>query len=409
MKKVTVFASLGSALEYFDFVIYGMLATYLSKLFFPSIDSSIRLFHIFSTFAIGYLVRPIGGFFFGVLADNIGRKKVLLIVMLIMAFATFFIGVLPTYQQIGALAAVSLTLLRICQGFSFGAELPGAITVVAEFSNTVKRGRNCAFVISSAGIGSIIASFILFLLTKFFTDSDILNWAWRIPFLLGGIFAIIGFFLRRMLEETPYFMHSQRGNTIQILKNHFSSIIFGSGAMLFPACLVIINLYLPAYFSEYFGFSHSKIYLAMTIGLIFCSIVLPISGYFSDIWGKKKIFLISMLLFMLLGNSLLKLCITTNHLVCFMVIYQGFIALALSSYLPMLVELFPTYIRFTGVAICYNIGYFLAAIFPALFSYFMKKNPNLDTLLFFLMAISAISFCCCVWPVLQKKKVYLDS
>ncbi|PCH55749.1 MAG: MFS transporter, partial [Legionellales bacterium] len=203
-KKVTFLTSIGAGLEYYDFVIYGMMAPYLSSLFFVSGDASSQLIKTFAIFAVGYLFRPLGGIFFGLLADRFGRKKSFLTVMLIMASATFGIGLLPTYSSIGGMAVVLLIICRILQGISFGAEIPGAITIVSEF-NAKNKGIHCGLVISSTAIGSTLAALVLYLLSSNLDKDIMAAWGWRIPFLLGGLLAVVSYVMRSKLRETPEF------------------------------------------------------------------------------------------------------------------------------------------------------------------------------------------------------------
>jgi len=407
-KTVTLFASVGSLLEYFDFVVYAMLSVYLGKLFFPSNDASVQLMHTFLIFALGYMIRPLGGILLGVFADYFGRKSIFLAIMLAMAIATLLIGSLPTYQQIGIAAPLLLIFFRLIQGLSFGAELPGAITILCENTPKSKHSAHCSFVISSTTIGSILASAMLFLIMKAFTEQEVLSFAWRIPFLFGGCLGILLFFFRK-----KYFNFATSNNNdtaqslkqpiIEILKHHFGAVMLGIGAMLFPASLIIMNLYLPAYFSQYLNVDQSDIYLSMTISLLWAAIILPIVGYLADKFGKIRLFIIGALIFIFMSNTLLKYLLA-NNLTLYMLLYQTFIAIAISSYLPVLTELFNTSSRYTGVSFCYNLAYTISALLPIFVSYLMKRFPQLFILPLCLSGVALLSLlsASAVYKVKQK-------
>ena len=410
MKKVTFLASIGSALEYFDFVIYGMMAGYLSKLFFPLASESMRLVQIFSVFAVGYLARPLGGILFGMLGDHLGRSKIFLYVMLLMGAATLGIAFLPTYEKAGLFAAVLLTFCRLLQGISFGAELPGAITVISEFSEEKKQSRNCSFVISSTCLGSITASLLLFVLTKYFQEEAILAWGWRIPFFVGGLFAFILFFLRKLLPETPIFIkqHTSLKEPLQqLVKEHRSSIFLGFGSIFFTSLLIIVNISYPAYLSTYLHYPLPDVYFATMLSLIYAALILPFFGWLCDCLGKKSVFLTTTFLFAIGGGFLLKY-LAASHLLLFMLVNQTFICASMISFFPFLTELFPTSVRYTGVAFSYNMAYFFAALSPMLFSYILTIAPRIEILFWALSLAALLSFISGLFSVLLKKELPLQ-
>ena len=289
-KKATLLSSLGAGLEYYDFIIYGMMAEQLSTLFFASSEPWIALVKTFAVFAVGYLARPIGGILFGMLGDTLGRKKAFLTVMMLMAFSTLTIGLLPTYAQIGSTATFLLVLMRVLQGLSYGAELPGAITIVLEYTEKHKQATYSGMVISSVTLGSIAAAFILYLMSQEVGKEQILSWAWRIPFLFGGSLAVVNYFIRKHLQETPEFLCMQKERREisfktplhTLVRDHLTQIVLGIGMNWFAASLVIFTLYLPTYLSEYFHYTPSDVYLAMTWGLGWSALMLPICGRMGD-------------------------------------------------------------------------------------------------------------------------------
>lgn len=405
-KRVPLLASVGSALEYFDFIIYGMLAPYLSLLFFPEASVHARLMQTFSVFAVGYLARPFGGILLGMLGDCVGRKKAFLVSILLMAIATFSIGILPTFYTMGIIAPLLLILCRIVQGISFGGELPGAITMICESTDAKKRGSYSSFAISSTTIGAILATFFLFLLSNSLPENAIATWGWRIPFLCGGVAAFLLYFLRKKLPESPSFASTHKElkqPLVQLFKEDLPLVFLGSLSMLFTLTLIISHIYLPAYLSAYMGHEKSDIYFAMTLGLIWSALIVPFFGMLGDKIGKLMLFCISAVSFASIGIWLLSMCVT-SHLVLFMIVFQTFISASITSFFPILTDLFPAAVRYTGTAICYNMATLLAALSPILMSYLFSLYPKVDLLFYFLAFIALLSFCTSLLSISYKRK-----
>ncbi len=376
-KKTTLLASIGAGLEYYDFIVYGMMVVYLNALFFSSSEGWVNQMKAFGVFAAGYLARPFGGILFGMIGDAFGRKKSFLAVMMLMALATLAIGLLPTESQIGEYAAVLLIIFRVLQGLSFGAELPGAITVVYEHSEKKERALHSGFVISSVTLGSLLASLVLFILTKVLSDSEILAWGWRIPFLFGGTLAIINAFIRKHLQETPEYLESAKNRPdrfglksplLLLASNHWKEALFGIGTTLFLSSLVIFVLYLPAFLAANFGFAQSVIYLAMTCSMGWSALILPFFGAIADRWSPAALFRTATFGFAVLAFPLFYLLTSSLGLIIFMLIYQTLLSAATTSYFPLLSALFPTQARYTGVALSYNVSYALMGLSPVFYT-----------------------------------------
>ena len=229
--------------------------------------------------------------------------------MLLMASATFCIGLLPTYKEIGIAAPCILVLLRLLQGLSFGAELPGAITVVCEYAEKQKQSTHSGFVISSVSLGSSLASFILYLLVNRAGGEAITEWAWRVPFLLGGILAFANFFIRKYLHETPEFSNLQlkrerisvKEPFLCLIRDYRKELYLGIGVTGSVAALVIFALYMPTYLSTYYSYPQADVYFAMTWGLLWSVVALPCSGLIVDRVGKNKVFVAVCLIFAFLA------------------------------------------------------------------------------------------------------------
>lgn len=398
MKKTRsiLVASIGAGLEYYDFVIYALLAVFISKHFFPADNQITSLLKTFGVFAIGYIMRPIGGMVFGVIGDKIGRKTTLIIAMFFMGLSTLGIGLLPTHENIGVTAAFLLILLRIIQGFSFGAELPGAITFIVEHANKNNRGFLSGLMLAFVGFGAALGSFIVYILNQFLSTAQMWEYGWRIPFIFGGVLAVVGFIMRRKAVETPLFLtltEKSKQPIREVFFNNFTNLAKGFGILLFPACFVIFGLFLPAYCHQFFQYDNKTIYAAMTIGLLWSTILLPLFGWLSDCVGRRKLLSMVNIIFILSAVLLFKLFAAKSFiaLVTFMLLYETFVVGLAACYFPLLTELFPTNIRYTGVAICYNIVFSIAGLIPFILSFLLKYTQAPEQIVWFFIALSLIA------------------
>ena len=396
-KRTLLLTSIGAGLEYYDFVIYALLANFIGDSFFPNNNHYTAIMTTFAIFGIGYVVRPIGGILFGIIADCYGRKKAFTATIFLMSVSTFMMGITPPYLYWGLTAPCIFVILRILQGLSYGAELPGSLTFLAEHIAAKNRGKKCSIMIASMGIGVTIASFVSYLIIHFLTTKQMNLWGWRLPFILGGFLALIGYFLRKYTTETPLFIKMKKDNfnTLALaLKNNYKNLLRGFGFVIFPACFVIFGLFMPSYLHDYFKYQLATIYLINTVGNIWVVILLPIFGWYSDHVGRKKLLLMIAILVVLFILPLFKCLAYANifALCGFIICYYTIIASLASCYFAMLAENFPTSIRYTGIALCYNLTYTVAAFAPVLFSYICKntKNPENISFVFIILAILTI-------------------
>lgn len=397
--KITFLTSIGAGLEYYDFVIYSLLASFISQQFFPNSNHVAALFATFGVLAAGNIIRPLGSIIFGIFGDRFGRKKVFSNTLLWMAFATFLMGITPTFSVIGLAATFIFSLCRIVQGVTCGAELPGAITFLSEHINEKHHGLHFGFMVSSVGLGVTLGSFVFWIITTILTPEQMSSWGFRLPFLLGGVLALVGFFIRKYIPETPAFLAIKNTNNkmnFQLSGQHFAQTSKTLGILIFPACFVTFFLVLPTYLHDIYHYTFPSIYLVTTIGYLWSSFLLPFFGWFSDHFGRKKLLCVSTLLFMIFSFpvfSLLKLE-TYWALFSFVLFGQTIIAAMAASYFALLPQAFPTAFRYTGTSFSYNIAYSLAALIPLIATYFYEvcKNPNYMVGFFVLLAaITAIS------------------
>ncbi|MCX7338065.1 MAG: MFS transporter [Alphaproteobacteria bacterium] len=375
LRKITLWASLGSMVEYYDFVVYAMMAKYLGAVFFESGNAQSAIIQTFLVFAVGYFARPFGGVLFGIIGDVYGRKRAFLALTGLMTVSTLALGLLPSFEKAGILAPILLAICRIMQGLSFGGELPGAATIVGEFSSTKGQQRNqgwfSSLIIASTSMGALVASLVLFLLTTALDDVQIISWGWRLPFIMGGIAGVVLLMGRSKLEETAVFKNQTilPGNPfIDLLKNNFSLVIKGICLTNFFAAMIVVNLYYPYYISSVFGYRPGDVYFATTISLVFSVFALPVLGKMSDSTNKVRMLAYATGSYIVLSFPLFGLLYIGSlwSLILFLIVHQFFIALFGSAYFSVLTTLFHVKIRYTGVAFCYNFVFALMALLPSL-------------------------------------------
>jgi len=291
-------ALVGTVVEYYDFGIYGYMATFVAALFFTSEDSNAALLGTFATFAVAFFLRAPGGIFFGHLGDKYGRKNALSWTILLMVFATALMGVIPTYATLGIWATVALVLARCLQGFAAGGELGGATVYTAETAPARWRATYTATVVSGMYIGSLVASLTALTLTAIYTDEQILAWAWRVPFLISVVLGITGFWIRRSMNDSPQFEQiEKKGETVGL---PIIAVLRTSGSTVLKVALLgavttggfyTASVYAVTYLKTVGGHSSTIAFLSTSICFALGILFLPAFGYMADRWGRKPVIL----------------------------------------------------------------------------------------------------------------------
>jgi MFS family permease len=383
--KTLGLAALGGALEIYDFIIFVFFALTLSQLFFPpEMPEWLRLLQSFGIFVTGYLARPLGGILMAHFADKLGRKKVFSLSILMMALPCLLIGIMPTYAQIGYFAPLLLLALRILQGAAVGGEVPSAWVFVAEHAPSGHRGYALGFLQAGLTFGYLIGALTATFLAQVFTPAEILDYAWRYPFLLGGVFGVIGVYLRRWLSETPVFMamEAQREARVElplrtVLREHRLAML---PAMLLTCVLtsavVVFVVITPTMMQKTFGMSASHTFALSALGIVFLNIGCVIAGLLVDRLGAwRTVMLYSLLL--PLGIGLLYGClITGGQWVGLAYAVAGLTCGVVGAVPSVMVGLFPARIRVSGISFTYNIAYAIwASITPLLLIGLMPWSP----------------------------------
>lgn len=386
LRKAVVAAAIGNCVEWFDFAVYGFLATYIALNFFPNDDPTVSLLSTFAVFAAAFFARPLGGLFFGPLGDRIGRQKVLATVILLMSGSTFLIGFLPNYHQVGILAPALLVVLRCLQGFSAGGEYGGGAAFLAEYAPDERRGFIVSFLVWSVVIGFLLGSASATVLSSVISEDAMNVWGWRIPFLLAGPLGLVGLYIRLRLEDTPDFRELEDAGEVArsplretIAENWVPILQIAGLVIIHNVGFYTVFTYLPVYFTEELGFSTTAAFASTTLAGLAALALIPPLGALSDRVGRKPLLISSCVLFAVLTYPLF-LLMNTGNLAAAIVAHVGlaaFESLFVCCSLAAGAELFATRVRYGGFSIGYN---FSVAIFggtaPYIATYLVSSTGN---------------------------------
>ena len=377
VRRAVKAASLGNAMEWFDFGIYSYLAVTIGHVFFPSGNDTAQLISSFATFAVSFLVRPLGGMVFGPMGDKIGRKKVLALTMILMAVGTFAIGLIPSYAAIGFWAPVLLIVFRLVQGFSTGGEYGGASTFIAEYAPDKRRGYFGSFLEFGTLAGYVGAAGLVTILTTTLDDGAMEAWGWRIPFLVAGPLGLVGLYLRLRLDETPAFQKledqtyhsateaasaveaSAKGDLAKIFRQYWPTLIL---------CITLVGAYnvtdymllsyMPTYLTDELGYDDTHGLLILIATMVVLMLVINRIGVLSDRYGRKPLLMTGMVGFLVLSVPAF-LLIKQGALVA---VSAGMLMLGLSlvcllgTMSATLPALFPTPVRYGSLSVGYNLS-----------------------------------------------------
>ncbi len=399
--KVILLASLGGALEFFDFTIYALFAIYISQAFFPSHNHLISMIETFAVFAVGYLARPLGGIFFGHLGDKKGRRFAFTAAVLIMALSTLLIGCLPSYQQWGITSPLLLVLLRLLQGFSVGGEIPGATIFTLEHVPKKIRGVSVAIVFMCVTLGNVLAALIGFTLTSTFTHHQMLAWGWRIPFFIGFLLGIISYLLRKRCFETPVFTKLTNQNLIlskpllTLLQTNKRQILVSVSLTALSAATIFIFLYLPSYLTTILHYPVKKTYLVSTLAFITLAILGPLFGFISDIASRRMVIILGSFLSLILGYFLFRGLVKHSEGMpwLFAITLGTSVALVNGTYGVAIAEQFNAAKRYSGMGFSYNLGFALfGGLAPLISTFFIKLSGQTMAPYYFLLLCGLLTF-----------------
>jgi metabolite-proton symporter len=364
--RVIVASLIGTSLEWYDFFLYGSAAALVfGKLFFPTFDPLTGTLLALTTYAVGFVARPLGGIVFGHYGDRIGRKSVLVVTLVLMGVATTLIGVLPTYAAIGAAAPILLVTLRFVQGIGLGGEWGGAVLMSIEHADPARRGFTASWPQVGVPAGNLLASAVLWLLSAVLSDDAFLSWGWRVPFLLSGILVVVGLWIRVSVEESPLFASVERTGTkvrmplVEVLRRHPRGLLVAMGARIgTDVAFYTFVVYVLTYVTGTVGLPREVGLVAVLVGSACQLGLIPLFGAMSDRYGRRPVYLAGTVaaaawvfaFFPLLdtGSRPLIILAVTGALITHAAMYGPQAAL--------IAELFATELRYSGASMGYQVA-----------------------------------------------------
>jgi metabolite-proton symporter len=412
IRKIAMASAIGCTIEWYDFFLYNTFAALVfNKLFFPSFDPLVGTMLAFATALVGFIARPIAGVLFGHFGDRVGRKKMLILTLLIMGIGTFLIGLLPTYESIGAWAAALLLVLRIAQGLGVGGEWGGAVLMAVEHAPDNRRGFYGSWPQLGVPAGLALATGMVALFSSLPGDM-FLQWAWRIPFLLSIVLVAVGIYIRLKLMETPAFTRVvetralSRVPFMDLIRNYPKQILLGMGCRYIEGVAFnIYGVFVITYLVTALKLPRTTALLAVTIASVLMLFFIPMFGRLSDTVGRRKVFGTATLLtgllafpsFWLMSNAggsglLITLAIAIPFGIVYAAVYGPEAAL--------FSELFDTRVRYSGISFVYQFsGIFASGLTPIIATALLKQNDGqpwlVATYMFIVGLISTLS----VWAL----------
>lgn len=357
--KVILVGLIGDLLEWYDFAVYGYFASIFAKQFFPSADHTLSLVSSFGAFAAGFLMRPVGAVIVGAIADKKGRKKALNTSVLLMAVPTFIIGILPGYASIGVAAPILLVLMRMLQGISVGGEYTSSIVYLSECAPPNRKALFSSMSLVGSSAGILLGSFVSGLITQSMNETALMEWGWRVPFIVGIGLAFFGFMLRRDIPET--YEANQVSEPIFIsLKKQYKNILHVCGIMLaMGISFYTVFVFLATWLEEFVQEPRTLALQVNTIGIFVMILCIPLSGWASDRWGGKKVMMASTLALVMFTYPILWLM--HHHNETYIEVGQILFAIIIGTGagpIPIILSnMFPKHIRVTSVGLGYNAVY----------------------------------------------------
>ncbi|TDS69841.1 MHS family proline/betaine transporter-like MFS transporter [Pantoea sp. PNA 14-12] len=401
LRKVTAAAAIGNFVEWFDFAVYGFLATIIAQNFFSQALPQTALLQTFLVFAVAFALRPLGGVIFGMLGDKYGRKRILSLTVLMMAGATTLIGLLPTDRHLGIMAPILLTLARCIQGFSAGGEYAGACAYVMEHSPPRKRAWYGSFITVSTFSAFAAAAVITFLSDAALGQDQMRAWGWRIPFLIAAPLGLVGIYLRIRMEETPAFRAARREEAgthaalADTLRQQTGNILrLGAFIALTALTFYMFTTYFSTFLQLQGHFSRASALLVSFLALLFAAGLCPVAGALCDGIGRRKTVavtggwvIVSVLpAWWLASSGLLWAAILGDMLLATGAVFSGVVTAALLS------EVFPTRARYTASAITYNLAYTLfGGTAPLVATWLIDYTGNTLSPAFYLVAVAVLA------------------
>jgi metabolite-proton symporter len=366
LRRVVAASLIGTTIEWYDFFLYGSAAALVfNKLFFPEFDPLVGTMLAFATYALGFVARPVGGIVFGHFGDRIGRKRLLMVSLILMGVATVLIGLLPTYAQIGIWAPIALIALRLVQGFAVGGEWGGAVLMAAEHGDARRRGFWASWPQAGVPAGNLLAAGVLAVMAGLQPEEDFLEWGWRVPFLLSALLVVVGWYIRNRVSESPMFEAAlddaevpPKVPALDVLRERPKALVLGAGLRVGEnISYYILTVFSLTYLVDVAAETRSLALNALLIGAAVQFFAIPFFAWLSDHIGRRLVYAFggiglaawSFVMFGLLGSG--------DNLSIYLALVVGLV-LHGAMYGPQaafITELFPTRIRYSGVSLAYQL------------------------------------------------------
>ena len=389
--KTLGLSSLGGILEFYDFIIVFFFAKIISQHFFPAgIGEFWAMLNTYGTFAAGYLARPLGGVVMAHFGDKFGRKNMFMLSIALMVIPTFSLAVIPTYETIGYAAPLFLILVRICQGIAIGGELPGAWVFIHEHAPAGHKNAFVGFLTGCVTGGILLGSFVALLMNFIYTPAELSDWAWRVPFVIGGVFGLISIYLRRVLQETPVFKKMRESKALAKfpLEEVVKTSRFGIWISMFitwvlTGCIVVFILLMPGFVGGVLGFSPFETTYFQMGGLVCIVSSCWLTGRLADKHNPSTLCILFSAGFAVSSVAFFSLLYTAAPVVSEVVLayFATCFFAGIMNFCPIFMcDVFPARIRFSGISFAYNIAYALSGAFTPQLSFalhaYAKTHPD---------------------------------
>ncbi|MGF6574947.1 MHS family proline/betaine transporter-like MFS transporter [Paraburkholderia sp. GAS333] len=395
--RLIILASLGGALEFYDFVVYGVFAQFIGRAFFSMLDPTMALLLSFAVFAIGYLSRPIGGAVLSWFGDRYGRRRVFIVSVIVVSLSTIGMGLVPTYASWGIAATVAMVLLRLIQGFCLGGELPGSITYVVE---TVPRraGFVCGIVFFCVNSGVLLAAAVNLGVHALLTPDDVAAYGWRIAFIFGGMIGLLGFWLRRKLEETPEFAQMKgmaaKHPFAELMRDYWRPVLIG---VLTTAATAAYNgllfAHMPAYLDKVLHYDPRQVALGQNVALATASIGILLVGRLGDSVARRHLMRAGALLLIVLTMPFYHAA-AGHRIDLIALMFLGGLGAALinGTFACIIADMFPTRVRFSGVALAFNLSFTIfSGTAPLVGTWLIARTGDAAAPGYFMVACAALT------------------
>ena len=385
LRRVVMASLIGTTIEWYDFFLYGSAAALVfNKLFFPEFDPLTGTLLAFATYALGFVARPVGGIVFGHFGDRIGRKRLLMLSLVLMGVATVLIGLLPTYAQIGIWAPLALIALRLVQGFAVGGEWGGAVLMAAEHGDAARRGFWASWPQAGVPAGNLLAAAVLAIMAAFQSEADFLDWGWRVPFILSALLVVVGWYIRNRVSESPMFEKEldeaetpPKVPAMEVLRERPKALVLGAGLRVGEnISYYILTVFSLTYLVDVSKESRSLALNALLIGAAVQFFAIPLFALLSDRIGRRPVYALGafglaawcFFMFGLLGSG------DNASIVLALVVGLVLHGAMYGPQAAFITELFPTRIRYSGVSLAYQLTSIVAGSLAPIIALWLYKE-----------------------------------